>query len=119
MSRLTEFLAYYEAAHQSPSNRCVHHLSHLLAMVGILLLWQPLIGVPLIAMSFPLSWAGHYFLERNTPAFLEAPAVRTSGAPFTKAQVALGGLVWSGVCLLRLFGRGPLARGSSGERPRT
>jgi hypothetical protein len=108
ISKLIEFLAYYEAAHQNAPNRYVHHLSHLLAAIGILLLCRPLIGIPLIAMSFPLSWAGHYLLERNTPAFLEVPAVQQSGAPFTKAQVALGGLVWSGACLLRLFGRGPL-----------
>jgi hypothetical protein len=108
MSKLKEFLAYYEAAHQSAPNRYVHHLSHLIAAIGILLLWRPLIGIPLIALSFPLSWAGHYLLERNTPAFLEAPAVHQSGASFTKAQVALGGLVWSGACFLRLFGRGPL-----------
>ena len=104
----TEFLAYYEAAHPSAPNRYVHHLSHLLAAIGILLLWRPLVGIPLIAMSFPLSWAGHYLLERNTPAFFEAPAVQKRSESFTKAQVALGGLVWSGACFLRLFGLGPL-----------
>ncbi len=110
MSRFTDFLGYYEKAHQRTANRYVHHLSHLLATAGILLLWRPLVGIPLIALSFPLSWAGHYFLERNIPAFLEAPAVQKSGATFTKVHVALGGLAWSGACFLRLFGRGPLVR---------
>lgn len=113
MIKLAAFLAYYEAAHQSAANRYVHHVSHLLAAIGILLLWRPFVGIPLIAASFPLSWAGHYLLERNAPAFLEAPAMQHSGAPFTKAQVAIGGLVWSGACFLRLFGRGPLVQGRS------
>lgn len=111
MSNLTEFLAYYEAAHQSPANRYVHHLAHLLAVIGVLLLWRPLVGLPLLAASFPISWAGHYFLERNTPAFFDAPAVQRPGTSFTKVQVALGGLMWSGACFLRLFGAGPLANG--------
>jgi hypothetical protein len=114
MARLADFLSYYEAAHRSPANRYVHHLAHSLAAVGILLLWRPLVGLPLIAASFALSWAGHYLLERNTPAFFEAPAVRQAAAPFTKIQVALGGLVWSAACFLRLFGLGPLGqRGST------
>lgn len=115
MTRLVEFLTYYEAAHRSPANRYVHHLSHFLAVVGILFLWRPFVGVPLIAASFVISWAGHYLLERNTPAFFEAPAVQQAAAPFTKIQVALGGLVWSAACFLRLFGLGPLERRGSGE----
>jgi hypothetical protein len=115
MARLTDFLAYYEAAHKSAANRYVHHVAHLLAAIGILLLWRPFVGIPLIAISFPLSWAGHYLLERNTPAFFEAPAVQRSSASFTKAHVALGGLVWSGACFLRLFGRGPLNQRNSRE----
>ena len=108
---MIEFLAYYEAAHRNVANRYVHHLAHSVAAVGVLLLWRPFLGVSLIALGFVLSWSGHYLLERNTPAFFDAPTDGGTGAAFAKkAQVALGGVVWSGACFLRLFNRGPLAR---------
>ena len=109
-SNLSSFLSYYEAAHKSPANRCVHHFAHVLAVVGVLLLWRPLLGIALIACAFLFSWLGHFVLERNTPAFFDAP--NKSGAVASvakKVQVALGGVVWSGACFLRLFRLGPLA----------
>jgi|SRR5262245_329722 len=109
-SGLTDFLAYYEAAHKRPANRYIHHFAHTLAVAGVLLFWRPLLGVALVAAAFLLSWAGHYLFERNTPAFFDAPTNSGLGAGFVKkAQVALGGVVWSVACFLRLFGRGPLA----------
>ena len=116
VSRLASFLPFYEAAHRNAANRYVHHVAHFIAALGVLLLWRPLLGIALIALGFVLSWAGHYFLERNTPAFFEAPDQGGFGAAFTrKVEVALGGLVWSGACFLRLFKRGPLAH--SGVQP--
>ena len=109
---LAKFLAYYEAAHRNARNRYVHHVAHLVGAIGVLFLWHPLLGLSLIATGFVLSWAGHYLLERNTPAFFEAPGQAGSGAAVAKKiQVALGGIVWSGACFLRLFNRGPLAGG--------
>ncbi len=109
-SRLAAFLLFYEAAHRNVANRYVHHVAHFIATIGVLLLWRPLLGVALVAVGFVLSWAGHYFLERNTPAFFEAPSHGGFGAALAKkVEVALGGLVWSGACFLRLFKRGPLA----------
>ena len=109
-SNLSSFLSYYEDAHRSAANRYVHHIAHALAVVGILLLWRPLLGIALIACAFLLSWVGHFLLERNTPAFFDAP---TESGPIAsaakKTQVALGGIVWSGACFLRLFRLGPLA----------
>jgi hypothetical protein len=105
------FLAYYERAHRDPANRYVHHLAHVVALAGLLLLWRPLLGLSLVAAGFLISWAGHYAFERNTPAFFEsAPAGGWSASLLHKLQVALGGLLWSGACFLRLFGVGPLAR---------
>jgi hypothetical protein len=109
MAKLADFLAYYEAAHRNAANRCVHHFAHALAAVGILLIWKPLIGVPLIATSFALSWAGHFILEGNKPAFFDSAVEHGVGASLMKkVEVALGGLAWSGTCFLRLFGLGPL-----------
>src|SRR5258708_28438005 len=111
-SNLTGFLAYYEAAHRSVANRYVHHVAHSVAVAGVLLLWRPLLGLALIACAFGLSWAGHYALERNTPAFFDPSQKSGAVADFTKKiQVALGGIVWSGACFLRLFNRGPLVEG--------
>jgi hypothetical protein len=108
---LTAFLSYYERAHQNRANRYVHHLAHATALAGILLLWRPLLGLALIASGFLISWMGHYAFERNTPAFFEAAPVRGLRASVArKLQVALGGLVWSAACFLRLFGVGPLAQ---------
>ena len=105
------FLSYYEQAHQNPANRYVHHLAHAIAFAGVLLLWRPLIGLPLIASGFVMSWAGHYAFEKNKPAFFESASAGGLEASIAKkAQVALGGLVWSGACFLRLFGAGPLVR---------
>ena len=112
-SHLTEFLAYYEAAHRNVANRYVHHVAHATAAVGVLLLWRPLLGLALIAASLVLSWVGHYLLERNTPAFFDdAERGGLWAALAKKTQVALGGMAWSAACLLRVFHRGPLAQAS-------
>ena len=105
------FLAYYEAAHRNLANRYVHHVAHLVAFVGILFLWRPWLGIALIACGFLISWSGHYAFERNTPAFFD-PASRAGFAASyaSKARVAIGGLLWTGACFLRLFGVGPLVQ---------
>jgi hypothetical protein len=105
-----DFLAYYERAHRDTANRYVHHLAHVVALAGLLLLWRPLLGLSLVAAGFLLSWAGHYAFERNRPAFFEAATGGGWVASLRqRLQVALGGLVWTGACFLRLFGIGPLA----------
>jgi hypothetical protein len=105
------FLSYYEQAHRNRANRYVHHVAHFVAFVGLLFLWRPVLGLPLIACGFVVSWTGHFMFERNTPAFFEAaPGGGIGASLLKKAQVALGGLVWSGACFLRLFGVGPLVK---------
>jgi len=97
------FLAYYENAHRDPLNRWMHHAAHSLALIGIVILfYKPWLGVILALLAFPISWTGHYVFEANTPAFFEPPSRRTVGASAAKKiQVALGGVVWSAVCLWR------------------
>ena len=46
-----EFAAAYEAAHQDPVNRCVHHATHL--------------GAALVLGALPVNWASHGIFERN------------------------------------------------------
>jgi hypothetical protein len=100
---LDAFMAYYDDAHRDPRNRAIHHLAHALAVIGaVLLLFRPLLGVLLLTSALPLSWSGHFLFERNTPAFFDAP---TGDAPHAgaakKAEVALGGVLWSLACLWR------------------
>lgn len=104
------FLAFYESAHRDAANRRIHHVAHAVAAIGIIsVFWRPLIGAGLVVMAFALSWIGHYVFERNTPAFFDPANDRTVlGGVIKKVEVALGGLVWSGACFLRLFGLGPL-----------
>lgn len=108
---LQKFLTFYEAAHQNPANRYVHHFAHIVATIGLLMFWKPLIFVVLIAASFGLSWLGHYCFERNTPAFFD-PAEQQGLIPSIakKLQVSLGGVFWTYACFLRLFNRGPLTQ---------
>lgn len=100
---LDAFLDYYDDAHRNPTNRAIHHVAHAIAVIGaVLLLFRPLVGVLLLASALPLSWSGHALFERNTPAFFDAP---TGDAPHAglakKAEVALGGVLWSVACLWR------------------
>jgi hypothetical protein len=89
-----DFFAAYDAAHQNPVNRWIHHLAHLGAAAGIgLLATHPLAGAALVLGAFPANWAGHRLFEGNTPAFLAA------SDPWGKAQVALGGLAWTATTL--------------------
>ncbi len=107
-----EFLEYYEAAHQNSANRYIHHLAHSLAAVAIvLLIFRPIIAILLIPLAFLLSWMGHYLFEKNTPAFFETDQLGgTKESAIHHIKVAVGGILWSFVCFLRLFGQGPLAK---------
>lgn len=111
-SSIASFLAYYEQAHQNRTNRYVHHAAHVVAVLGVfLLLWGVVSGVLLIAVGFLMSWAGHYLFERNTPAFFDKPTSKSPGAGLVKKiQVAVGGVLWTGACFLRLFNIGPLRK---------
>ncbi len=96
-------LDWYDAAHQEPRNRAIHHLAHAIGFIGLVswpVRWW--LMPTLVTVAFLLSWAGHFAFERNVPAFFEPP---TAGYPFAgvvkKVRTALGGLVWSARCLLR------------------
>jgi hypothetical protein len=41
---MAAFLSYYERAHRNRANRFVHHVAHFVALVGLLLLWRPVLG---------------------------------------------------------------------------
>ncbi len=97
------FLAYYDRTHQNPVNRWLHHIAHSLAVAGVLtVIFRPWFGLFLLLIAFPVSWSGHHLFEKNTPAFFVPPAHGGWVAVLIrKAQIALGGVVWSAVSLWR------------------
>lgn len=113
-SDLMAFFDYYESAHRNYMNRSVHHIAHILGVYGgVMLMTSPLKGTMIIAASLPLSWAGHWVFERNSPAFFDQPEERGAlGSAEMKARIALGGVVWSAACFLRILGLGPMAQRS-------
>jgi hypothetical protein len=107
-----EFFEYYEAAHQNSVNRYVHHFAHSIAVVGVIMLaLEPGICIALIAAAFCLSWTGHYLFEKNMPAFFETDDLDgMAESVLHQLKVAVGGIVWTFACFLRLFRQGPLAK---------
>ena len=106
-----DFLKFYETAHQNMMNRCIHHLAHIVAFVGIAMIpFNLLLLVPLVMLAFILSWSGHYIFERNVPAFFETGSMTTAESIIHQIKVALGGLWWTIVCFLRVLGLGPLTK---------
>src|SRR5215510_12570938 len=83
-----EFFPAYEAAHQDPVNRWIHHATHVGAVLGVLLLagGHPAWGAALVLGALPVNWASH-------------------GIFGGKLQVALGGLAWTAVTLPRDLAR--------------
>jgi hypothetical protein len=89
-----EFFTAYEAAHQNTTNRWIHHVTHLAVAGGFgALVAGHLWGIVPIVASLPVNWLAHLVFEGNRPAFF-APA-----DAWGKAQVALGGLVWTATTL--------------------
>jgi uncharacterized membrane protein YGL010W len=107
-----ELLIFYETQHRDWRNRLVHHGSHVLAICGVIMLFpHPIAGLALMAAGLPISWMGHSLFEKNTPAFFDnTDRGGIEGGAGKKLAIALGGIVWSGACMLRWFGIGPLSR---------
>ncbi len=91
------FVVAYEAAHQDPRNRAVHHATHLAVFAALPLLWHghPLAFAAVAALALPINWLAHTTFERNTPAFMQA------GDAWQQIQIALGGLAWTAVAVWR------------------
>ncbi len=117
---LARLLAYYEAEHRQADNRVIHHVAHSLAAVGaVVAIRRPAAGIACIVAALPVSWLGHLVFERNTPAFFDTSGGGGigGGGVAKKGAVAIGGVIWSAACALRVFGLGPLsARGPAARR---
>lgn len=87
MKSFDEFWPYYQREHAHPKNRRLHFIG--MAFVHVVLFYVFVTGhikalwlVPIFGYSF--AWAGHIFIEKNTPASFKHP-------------------VWSLIADLRMF----------------
>ena len=71
-----EFWLYYLRAHSSPTSRLLHYLGTFLALFGLAMVavtasfWWLIFAV---VTPYALAWAGHFFIENNTPLAFSKP----------------------------------------------
>ncbi|WP_038026811.1 Mpo1-like protein [Synechococcus sp. PCC 7336] len=76
MSYFHEAKAHFVACHQHPVNQALHHLTNLLAIAAVPLLfydWRLTLLCLVLTQVFALS--GHAFFEKNEPAFRKYPGM--------------------------------------------
>ena len=76
MSYFQEAKAHFVASHQHPINQILHHLTNILAIAAIVLLfydWRLTLVCLVLTQVFALG--GHAFFEKNEPAFVKYPGV--------------------------------------------
>lgn len=76
MSYFDEAKAHFVATHQHPINQILHHLTNLLAIAAVILLfydWRLTLLCLVLTQVFALG--GHAFFEKNEPAFIKYPGI--------------------------------------------
>lgn len=76
MNYFHEAKAHFVASHQHPVNQMLHHLTNLLAIAAVVLLfydWRLTLVCLVLTQVFALG--GHAFLEKNEPAFIKYPGI--------------------------------------------
>ena len=76
MSYFDEAKAHFVATHQHPINQILHHLTNLLAIAAVILLfydWRLTLLCLVLTQVFALG--GHAFFENNEPAFVKYPGI--------------------------------------------
>lgn len=76
MSYFHEAKAHFIASHQHPINQVLHHITNLLAIAAVVLLfydWRLTLVCLVLTQVFALS--GHAFFEKNEPAFRKYPGI--------------------------------------------
>ena len=74
MSHFQQAKAYFAASHQNPINQILHHLTNLLAIASVILLfhdWRLTIVCLVLTQVFAIG--GHILFEKNQPAFVKYP----------------------------------------------
>ena len=68
--------AHFIASHQHPINQILHHITNVLAIAAVVLLfydWRLTLLCLVLTQVFALS--GHAFFEKNEPAFKKYPGI--------------------------------------------
>jgi hypothetical protein len=76
LSYFHEAKTHFVASHQHPINQVLHHLTNLLAIAAVVLLfydWRLTLVAGVLTQVFALG--GHAFFEKNEPAFRKYPGI--------------------------------------------
>lgn len=76
MSYFQKVKVHFVASHQHPINQVLHHLTNLLAIAAVVLLfydWRLTLVCLVLTQVFALG--GHALFEKNEPAFVKYPGV--------------------------------------------
>lgn len=76
MSYFQEAKAHFVASHQNPINQALHHLTNILAIAAVILLfvdWRLTLICLVLTQVFALG--GHAVFEKNEPAFVKYPGI--------------------------------------------
>jgi hypothetical protein len=76
LSYFQDAKAHFVASHQNPINQALHHLTNVLAIAAVILLfidWRWTLVCLVLTQIFALG--GHYFFEKNEPAFVKYPGI--------------------------------------------
>lgn len=68
--------AHFIASHQHPINQMLHHLTNVLAIAAVILLfydWRLTLACLVLTQVFALG--GHAFIEKNQPAAVKYPGI--------------------------------------------
>ncbi|MBR8834254.1 MAG: DUF962 domain-containing protein [Stigonema ocellatum SAG 48.90 = DSM 106950] len=76
MSYFQNAKAHFLASHQHPINQVLHHLTNIVAIASVVLLfydWRLTLVCLVLTQVFALG--GHAFFEKNEPAFVKYPGI--------------------------------------------
>lgn len=76
LSYFQEAKAHFVASHRNPINQALHHLTNLLAIAAVVLLffdWRLTLICLVLTQVFALG--GHAVFEKNEPAFVKYPGI--------------------------------------------
>jgi hypothetical protein len=76
LSYFQEAKAHFVASHQNPINQILHHITNVLAIAAVVLLfydWRLTLVCLVLTQVFALG--GHAFFEKNEPAFRKYPGI--------------------------------------------
>ena len=76
MSYYQDAKAHFIASHQHPINQMLHHLTNILAIAAVVLLWFDWrLTLLCLVLTQVFALGGHAFFEKNEPAFKKYPGI--------------------------------------------